>query len=257
VRPDNKVQLARSRYAPAFTLIEALVVISIIATLAGFLLPAIYRARQEARLTRCVNALRNIGEAIHTFANYHGDAIPLGYQRNQPTEALFLKKNPVPPPQDDPGWNGPTGLGLLYPKYLDDFAVFYEGENSDPEATILAFRRFRDGPSNEPGEFRVKSHYFYRQAAQRQRVRYVNGLPVWEEDDRPPLLGRGLDGRVLVIAWQGVTVGGTAWGNHGGQGMHLLKSDGSVHWKPFDDEMRGIRQFNAVDTDAFINADRP
>ncbi len=60
----------------AFTLIELLVVISIIALLMAILMPALSRVRKQAKGVYCLNNLREIGVAMHVYAQENSDFIP-------------------------------------------------------------------------------------------------------------------------------------------------------------------------------------
>ncbi|HTV39065.1 MAG TPA: prepilin-type N-terminal cleavage/methylation domain-containing protein [Candidatus Sulfotelmatobacter sp.] len=60
----------------AFTLIELLMVIAIIAILAAILMPVLEQAKQRAWTGQCISNLRQIGMGMKMFADENGDMYP-------------------------------------------------------------------------------------------------------------------------------------------------------------------------------------
>ena len=63
----------------AFTLVELLVVVGIIAVLMSLLLPSLNRARQAAKTTACLSNMKQVYLELRMYANNNRDLVPIGY----------------------------------------------------------------------------------------------------------------------------------------------------------------------------------
>lgn len=104
----NKRKSAR----PAFTLVELLVVISIIALLAGIALPAFRGALVRAAQTKDLNNGRQVGIALRLYAGDHGGVFPsYTLQNGAPSSTTVGDSN--------------TALAQLFPQYIQTETVFW------------------------------------------------------------------------------------------------------------------------------------
>jgi prepilin-type N-terminal cleavage/methylation domain-containing protein len=81
-RPPRSLGASHRTHNAAFTLLEVLLVIAIIATLLALLLPSLSKAQLRAKRVKCLNNLKQIGVAFQTFAHDHGDRYPMQVSTN-------------------------------------------------------------------------------------------------------------------------------------------------------------------------------
>lgn len=75
---------------PAFTLIEVLVVVAIIALLVSILLPSLKQAREQAKVTVCVANLSTIGKAVSAYLSAEQGEVPVHLRHPRPLHSAAL-----------------------------------------------------------------------------------------------------------------------------------------------------------------------
>ena len=99
----------------AFTLVELLVVISIIALLLAILMPSLQRAREQAKFLICKNNVHQFSIAVTAYAAEYDNYVP-------PLDPWY---NDSFTGSIDAIFEGSKkGLGILYPSYINKFSMF-------------------------------------------------------------------------------------------------------------------------------------
>jgi prepilin-type N-terminal cleavage/methylation domain-containing protein len=149
-----------------FTLIELLVVIAILSLLIAILLPALNQVKHQARRAACAGNLRQVGVAIHMYAEDFGDMIPFGPAGRPVTGSNFytVTGNVTSLLSLEDG--APVGLGLLLEDYLahQPTVLFCPGADQPSEA--------KEQLANV-GQAQAQSDFYYRHAS----VALLTGTP--------------------------------------------------------------------------------
>jgi len=156
----------RDRRQAGFSLLELLVVIAILALLIAILLPALSQARHQARRAACAGNLRQVGVAIHLYADDFGNTIPFGPKGRPVTGSNFYTVTGDVTSLLSLEDGAPVGLGLLLDDYLahQPTVLFCPGADQPSEAREQLAR---------VGQAQTQSDYYYRHAS----VALLTGKP--------------------------------------------------------------------------------
>jgi len=149
-----------------FSLVELLVVIAILSLLIAILLPALTQARHQARRMACAGNLRQVGVAIHLYAQDFDDTIPFGPAGRPVTGSNFytVTGNVTSLLSLEDG--APVGLGLLLKDYLahQPTVLFCPGADQPSEAKEQL---------SQVEQAQAQSDFYYRHAS----VALLTGTP--------------------------------------------------------------------------------
>jgi prepilin-type N-terminal cleavage/methylation domain-containing protein/prepilin-type processing-associated H-X9-DG protein len=146
----------------AFTLVELLVVIAVVAILAALLLPALASARDKSRQAACVSNLRQIGIALLNYASDNDGHIPYGPKAPPFTNPSdFYPSTGAPTSLISLQSGAPVGLGLLLSQQLcgQPKVLFCPGSDQPLDANVELAK---------VGTSQAQSSYYYRHAGNTQ-----------------------------------------------------------------------------------------
>lgn len=161
----------RSRTTRAFTLIDVITSMAVVAVLISLMIPGLATARETARRVVCASNARLLGIGVVLWADSHDGLVPPsvfnesrefepppGSQAHslllEPSEMTILR---LPTFGDLPVYEEWDGLGLLYAdEVLNTARVFYCPSHAEPNP----FEAYREQWRGAPGE--IVSNYHYR-----------------------------------------------------------------------------------------------
>jgi prepilin-type processing-associated H-X9-DG protein/prepilin-type N-terminal cleavage/methylation domain-containing protein len=154
----------------AFSLVELLVVIGIIAVLIGILLPALASARAAAKTTACLSNLRQISTLFQIYAANNQQSYPPAYWTIGSTTVSWDFTTSTPPGQVSPGF--------IWQYSLSGDAVqqcpSYEGKSNSPGDPYTGYNYISGADNYMRSPWTMPGDTFYSRSAGTQGYRHQN-----------------------------------------------------------------------------------
>ena len=206
----------------AFTLVELLVVIGIIAILIAILMPALRKARQSADEIACASNLRQLMQGFHLFANEHKGHLPGG---------VYDMPNPDAEKRD---WLMGGGPGWLI-QWAPHQGTVYRYVNNDPRVYRCPSLPYEQVGSRANSNGKFDYSVFLSFAGARisnvkptSRYRHTNMI---EEYVPTPVITEEDPGRHMnTVSPEGGHASIDSMAHHHRKGCNYASIDGSVHW---------------------------
>jgi len=191
-----------------FTLVELLVVISIIALLAGLATPALQNARREGFKVADVNNLKQIGTSIKLFSNDYDGMFPIKWESGKDVSAMKTA---------DASNANDAFRALFGTSTLKDERIFFTQGTS-------IFRK----PDNDIGKAPD-----YSKALEKKENSYAYFAGHSEgSESTDPLAWNPTSGGLQPDGEKGWKASGALQQIHAGKGVNVFRVDGSVSWVP-------------------------
>jgi prepilin-type N-terminal cleavage/methylation domain-containing protein/prepilin-type processing-associated H-X9-DG protein len=113
----------------AFSLVELLVVVAVVAILLAIMLPALGKMREHSRSAKCLSNLKQLGTALHTYMLDYNDYTP-------PRAITYAKASGL----SFKGYRDDEGVAWSDQIVLGQYAGSTNGNNSSPEFKFTSVR---------------------------------------------------------------------------------------------------------------------
>ena len=124
--------MSARRFRRAFTLIEMMIVIVVIAILIGVLLPQFRGTQDEASIQRSRSELRTLATALESYYIHNSNAFPAGLSSLTSATPRIVSSIP-----DDPFRSGSNDYGYYISGNSSYYVVFAYGPNRAAEITAI------------------------------------------------------------------------------------------------------------------------